>query len=118
MFLSAQYGAWTSAHSLTPDLPAGEVRILPKSLYGKNALLEDVPHSFFTHYYDSSWHADDAAFVGFLGHWGKALMWIGLLILVGGLVRLALAPHTRQRKYSLGRMSGYDNIMPRWKKRN
>lgn len=118
MFLSAQYGAWTSAHPATPDLPGGEVRILPKSLYGKNALPEEAPHSFFSHYYGSSWHADDAAFIGFLGHWGKALMWIGLLVLVGGLVRLALAPHSRQRKYSLGRIGGYDVMMPRWKKRN
>ena len=118
MFLSAQYGAWTSAHPATPDQPGGEVRILPKSLYGKNAQPEEVPHSYFSHYYGSSWHADDAAFVGFLGHWGKVLMWIGLFILVGGLVRLALAPHSRQRKYSLGRIGGYDVMMPRWKKRN
>ena len=118
MFLSAQYGAWTSAHPATPEQPGGEVRILPKSLYGKNAQPEEVPHSYFSHYYGSSWHADDAAFVGFLGHWGKALMWIALFVLVGGLVRLALAPHTRQRKYALGRIGGYDVMMPRWKKRN
>ena len=118
MFLSAQYGAWTSAHPATEEYPGGEVRILPKSLYGKNAKPEEAPHSYFSHYYGSSWHADDAAFIGFLGHWGKVLMWIGLLILVGGLIRLALAPHSRQRKYSLGRISGYDVMMPRWKKRN
>lgn len=118
MFLSGQYGAWTSAHPATDELPGGEVRILPKSLYGKNAKPEEAPHSFFSHYYGSSWHADDAAFIGFLGHWGKVLMWIGLVVLVGGLIRLALAPHSRQRKYSLGRISGYDVMMPRWKKRN
>lgn len=118
MFLSAQYGAWTSAHPATLEYPGGEVRILPKSLYGKNALPEEAPHSFFSHYYGSSWHADDAAFIGFLGHWGKVLMWVGLLVLVSGLVRLALAPHSRQRKYSLGRIGGYDVMMPRWKRRN
>ena len=118
MFLSGQYGAWTSAHPPTPEFPGGEVRILPKSLYGKNALPEEAPHTFFSHYYGSSWHADDAAFISFLGHWGKALMWIGLLVLVGGLIRLALAPHSRQKRYSLGRIGGYDVMMPRWKKRN
>lgn len=42
------------------------VRILPKSLYGKNILPEDAPHSFFWHYYGSSWHAGDAGFIGFV----------------------------------------------------
>lgn len=118
MFLSTQYGSWTSSHPATEENPGGEVRILPKSLYGKNAQPEEAPHTFFSHYYGSSWHADDAAFIGFLGNWGKILMWVGLLVLVVGLVRLALVPHTRQRRYSLGRISGYDVMMPRWKKRN
>ncbi|TFK43434.1 glycosyltransferase family 32 protein, partial [Crucibulum laeve] len=76
MFLSAQYGIYTSSHPTTFN---EDVRILPKSLYGKNAKEEDVPHSFFSHFYGSSWHADDAAFIGFLGSWGKALMWVGLV---------------------------------------
>ncbi|KIJ70066.1 glycosyltransferase family 32 protein, partial [Hydnomerulius pinastri MD-312] len=73
MFLSAQYSIYTSSHPITPEEP-GDVRILPKSLYGKNAKVGEAPHSFFSHFYGSSWHADDAAFIGFLGHWGKALM--------------------------------------------
>jgi len=118
MYLSFQYGFWTSANPNTKEFPSGEVRILPKSLYGKNASPEEAPHSFFTHYYGSSWHADDAAFIGFLGTWGKGLMWVGLVVLVLGLARLALAPHRRQRKYTLGRVGGYEVMMPRWKRRN
>ncbi|KAF7793672.1 hypothetical protein EIP86_004787 [Pleurotus ostreatoroseus] len=118
MFLSIQYGHWTGIHPATPEKPGGEVRVLPKSLYGKNMLPQDAPHSFFSHYYGSSWHADDAAFIAFLGHWGKILMWVGLVVLVVGLVRLALVPHTRQRKYSLGRIGGYEVMMPRWRRKN
>ena len=118
MFLSIQYGHWTGIHPATAENPGGEIRVLPKTLYGKNMLPEDAPHSFFSHYYGSSWHADDAAFIAFLGHWGKILMWIGLAILVFGLVRMALVPHTRQRKYSFGRLGGYEVMMPRWKKKN
>ncbi|KAI0750745.1 nucleotide-diphospho-sugar transferase [Daedaleopsis nitida] len=115
MFLSAQYGAWTSTHPLTPDLPGGEVRILPKSLYGKNAKPEEAPHSFFVHYYGSSWHADDAAFIGFLGKWGKGLMWIGMVVLVAGLIRLALAPRPKSR---IPRIGGYEVLIPRWTAKN
>ncbi|KAI0347225.1 hypothetical protein BDW22DRAFT_1404840 [Trametopsis cervina] len=116
MFLSFQYGFWNSANPPTKEFPGGEVRILPKSLYGKNALPEEAPNSFFTHYYGSSWHADDAAFIGFLGSWGKPLMWIGLVVLIIGVGRLVLAP--RRRKSRLGRVGGYEVMMPRWKKRN
>lgn len=112
MFLSAQYGLWTSSHPATPDMPGGEVRILPKPLYGKNAKPEEAPHSFFSHFYGSSWHADDAAFFGFLGAWGKGVMWIGLLVLVLGLVRMALLPSAKQR--NLRRIGGYEVMMPRW----
>ncbi|KAF8165248.1 glycosyltransferase family 32 protein, partial [Crassisporium funariophilum] len=76
MFLSAQYGLYTASH---PNTAFQDVRILPKSLYGKNAREDEAPHSFFSHFYGSSWHADDAAFIGFLGTWGKGLMWFGLL---------------------------------------
>lgn len=118
MFLSAQYGLYTTAHPPTLQNPGGEVRILPKSLYGKNAKPEEAPHSFFSHYYGSSWHADDAAFIGFLGKWGKILMWIGLAILVFGVIRMALSPHAKQRKYSLRRIGGYEVMMPRWRTRD
>ena len=57
----AQYGLYTASHPPTPEQPGGEIRVLPKSLYGKNAKPEEAPHSFFSHYYGSSWHADDAA---------------------------------------------------------
>ena len=118
MFLSAQYGLYTASHPPTAEYPGGEVRILPKSLYGKNAKPEEAPHSYFTHYYGSSWHADDAAFIGFLGKWGKILMWVGLVVLVFGVIRLALAPHVKQRRYSLRRIGGYEVVMPRWRTQN
>lgn len=118
MFLSAQYGLYTSSHPFTPQLPGGDVRILPKALYGKNAKPEEAPHTFFAHYYGSSWHADDAAFIGFLGKWGKILMWIGLVILVLGLLKMALAPHAKKRKYSLRRIGAYDVLIPRWRSHN
>lgn len=117
MFLSAQYGLYTSAHPVTPDHPEGEVRILPKSLYGKNAKEGEAPHSFFTHFYGSSWHADDAAFIGFLGKWGKGLMWVGLVVLVFGLIRMVVSSD-KQRKYRLRKIGNYDVILPRWVQRN
>lgn len=105
MFLSAQYGIFNSAHP-TED----PVRILPKSLYGKNAKEGEAPHSFFSHFYGSSWHADDAAFIGFLGTWGKGLLWIGVLVLIIGMVRMMWPG--KQRRYGL-RMGGYDVLLPR-----
>ncbi|KAH9482747.1 Inositol phosphoceramide mannosyltransferase 3 [Psilocybe cubensis] len=103
MFLSAQYGLYTASH---PNSALQEVRILPKSLYGKNARENEAPHSFFSHFYGSSWHADDAAFIGFLGTWGKLLMWLGLFILVVGLVRL---PSKQGRRFT----RGYEIVFPR-----
>ncbi|TDL29482.1 hypothetical protein BD410DRAFT_817578 [Rickenella mellea] len=111
MFLSAQYGIWTSSHLPTPEMPGGEVRILPKSLYGKNAKPEEAPHTFFSHFYGSSWHADDAAFIGFLGKWGKGLMWVGLVILVFGFARLLW--QKRSKRDSTGRIGGYEVLLPR-----
>ncbi|THH14885.1 hypothetical protein EW146_g5508 [Bondarzewia mesenterica] len=117
MFLSAQYGLYSSSHPVTPEKPDGGIRVLPKSLYGKNAKPEEAPHSFFTHYYGSSWHADDAAFIGFLGKWGKGLMWVGLAVLVFGIVRLLLT-NSKQRNYSLPRIGGYEVLLPRWVERS
>ncbi|KAF8529045.1 nucleotide-diphospho-sugar transferase [Hysterangium stoloniferum] len=117
MFLSAQYGLYTASHPPSPDRPGGDVRILPKSLYGKNAKPEEAPHSFFSHHYGSSWHADDAAFITFLGNWGKGLMWVGLVVLVIGIIRLLLQrqfkPHhgeRSRRRFAFGR---YDVVLPR-----
>jgi len=115
MFLSAQYSIYTSSHPITPDEP-GDVRILPKSLYGKNAKPGEAPHSFFSHFYGSSWHADDAPFISFLSHWGTLLMWLGLVVFLWGIYRLALPSNSR--KYTLRRIGGYDVLLPRWTQRN
>ncbi|KAK0206408.1 glycosyltransferase family 32 protein [Desarmillaria ectypa] len=109
MFLSAQYSIFTSSHASAVSDP---IRVLPKSLYGKNAKEGEAPHSFFSHFYGSSWHADDAAFIGFLGHWGKVLMWIGLIVLLLGLFSIAFPG--KQRRYSLRRIGGYEVLFPRW----
>jgi hypothetical protein len=111
MFLSVQYGLYTASHPIGPGSP-GEVRILPKSLYGKNAKPVEAPHAFFSHYYGSSWHADDAAFIGFLGKWGKGLMVVGGVVLVLGLIRSALPSNKRRR------IGGYEVVLPRWTQRN
>ncbi|KAG7096836.1 hypothetical protein E1B28_004245 [Marasmius oreades] len=106
MFLSAQYGIFTSAHG-TDD----PIRILPKFLYGKNAREGEAPNAFFSHFYGSSWHADDAAFIGFLGNWGKSLLWIGLVVLFFGLVVIGVPG--RRHRYTLRRIGGYDVLFPR-----
>ncbi|GAA96098.1 glycosyltransferase family 32 protein [Mixia osmundae IAM 14324] len=85
MFLSAQYGLWPA----NPITGAREIRILPKSLYGKNAKPEEALHAFFTHYYGSSWHDGDSGFILFLGKRGKLLMRLGMIILALGVARLA-----------------------------
>ncbi|BGP36475.1 hypothetical protein JCM10450v2_000375 [Rhodotorula kratochvilovae] len=85
MFLSAVYGMWPK------ELDEGverQVRILPRKWYGKNAPLSEMETSYFDHFYGSSWHADDAGFITFLGKFGMALMYIGLGIVVLGVVRL------------------------------
>lgn len=105
MFLSAQYGLYTAAHRNTAF---EDVRILPKALYGKNAKEDEAPHSFFSHFYGSSWHSDDAAFIGFLGSWGKFLMWIGLAVLI---ISLLYMPSKQRR--NLRRIGGYEILLPR-----
>ncbi|GAA6053466.1 hypothetical protein JCM3770_005178 [Rhodotorula araucariae] len=85
MFLSAVYGMWPK------DVDEGaerQVRILPRRWYGKNAPLSEMETSYFDHFYGSSWHADDAGFITFLGKFGMALMYIGLGIVVLGVARL------------------------------
>lgn len=86
MYVSAQYGLYTASHP--HRTPAEDVRVLAKSLYGKNASPLEAPHSFFSHHYGSSWHADDAGFITFLGKWGRTLMRFGAIILVFGLARV------------------------------
>jgi inositol phosphorylceramide mannosyltransferase catalytic subunit len=114
MFLSAQYGLYTASH---PESAALQLRVLPKSMYGKNAKPGEAPHSFFSHFYGSSWHADDAAFIGFLGKWGNGLMWVGLVVLVIALGRLVLSGN-RRRKYSLRRISVYEVLLRKWTLQN
>lgn len=114
MFLSMQYGMYTSAHPVTDALPGGEVRILSKPLYGKNAKEGEAPHAFFSHHYGSSWHSDDAAFITFLGKWGKFLMKVGLVFLFFGILRMYTV---RRRSHgSLRRrlaFTRYDLLLPR-----
>jgi hypothetical protein len=94
MFVSASYGLYVDAHGLaipsTPDNPSAGfkgIRVLPKSLYGKNAKPSDAPNAFFRHYYGSSWHANDAGFLIFLRDNGKILIFIGSCIALYGLGR-------------------------------
>ncbi|KAG9087132.1 hypothetical protein FRC06_002721 [Ceratobasidium sp. 370] len=107
MFLSAQLSLFASRN---PSL-ASEVRVLSKPLYGKNAKPEEAPHAFFTHHYGSSWHADDAGFITFLGKYGRILMYVGLALLLFGLYRLlrTRAPGSPVRR----RGSGYTLLLPR-----
>ncbi|OCH87495.1 glycosyltransferase family 32 protein [Obba rivulosa] len=112
MFLSAQYAAYTSTHPPLPGALREEVRVLPKSLYGKHATPEEAPCAFFAHYYGSSWHAGDAPFVGFLGAWGKGLMWISVSVLVYSAFRLALAPSSQKRRRSLVCFVDYEAHVP------
>jgi len=101
MFLSAQYAIYTSAHPLSDSHQRYEVRVLPKSLYGKNADPVLVPHSFFAHFYGSSWHADDAGFIGFLGTSGITVMWIAGIIVALLVGRVVYQRYTN-RKSSTG----------------
>src|ERR1700733_6701123 len=86
MYVSAQYGLYVASHP--HRAPADNVRVLAKSLYGKNASPLEAPNSFFSHHYGSSWHADDAAFITFLGRWGRMLMKFGPVLLAFGLARV------------------------------
>ncbi|CUA69060.1 Inositol phosphoceramide mannosyltransferase 3 [Rhizoctonia solani] len=108
MFLSAQLSLFQSRN---PTI-ANQVRVLSKPLYGKNAKPEEAPHAFFAHYYGSSWHADDAGFITFLGSHGRLLMILGLALLLFGLYRVfrpgAPGSPTRRR-----RGSGYTILLPR-----
>lgn len=109
MFLSAQYSIFTASHAAVQSDP---IRILPKSLYGKNAKEGEAPNSFFSHFYGSSWHADDAGFIAFLNHWGKILMWIGLVVLIIGAISFVY-PGKQRGRYGLGRAGGYEVLLPR-----
>ncbi|KAK9900441.1 glycosyltransferase family 32 protein [Cystobasidium minutum MCA 4210] len=90
MFISAIYSMWGRILQRGMGIDPSQshlyqrVRILPKSLYGKNILPEDAPHSFYWHYYGSSWHAGDAGFIGFLGKYGYRILLLGCTLVVLG----------------------------------
>ncbi|KAI3626890.1 hypothetical protein GLX27_001442 [Malassezia furfur] len=94
MFVSAVYRMFSDAHpTVMPSTPAQPtqgfrgVRVLPKSLYGKNAKPSEAPDSFFEHMYGSSWHEGDAGFLIFLRKYGRLLMLAGVGVIVLGLRR-------------------------------
>ena len=97
MFLSVQYSLYTKTHPPTIKTPGGDIRVLPKSLYGKNAKPGEAPHSFFEHYYGSSWHSDDAWLWKFLAAWGIRLMYVGVVVLVVLGIRLFLQRNKKKR---------------------
>ena len=99
MFVSAVYRMHADSHFLavqsTHEKPMQGfqgVRVLPKSLYGKNAKPEEVPDAFFEHMYGSSWHEGDAGFLIFLRKYGRLLMVIGAAVVAYGLRRFYLGP--------------------------
>ncbi|KIY67946.1 glycosyltransferase family 32 protein [Cylindrobasidium torrendii FP15055 ss-10] len=107
MFLSAQYAIYTSSHPASASDP---IRVLARSLYGKNAKNGEAPNSFFDHFYGSSWHAEDAGFIAFLLRWGKTLMWVGLVVFIIGIISIFFPAKQRNR---LRRMGGYEILFPR-----
>lgn len=126
MLVSASYALWVDAKGVSlpsdrshPNRGRSGVRVLPKSLYGKN-LPPDLArkHAFFKHFYGSSWHANDAGFIQALGKRGKYLFLLGVAILVYGLLRRAsiIPPLTLGRIagpllrliYSLSRAAGFN----------
>ncbi|KAJ1027582.1 hypothetical protein NDA18_003583 [Ustilago nuda] len=97
MFVSASYGLYVDVHGpafpSTPKQPEAGfkgIRVLPKSLYGKNVKPKDAPDSFFSHFYGSSWHANDAGFLIFLRKYGRLLIFVGLCVVLYGLFRTLL----------------------------
>lgn len=82
MFLSAMLALWNSKGVID------QIRLLPKSLYGKNIDASEAPLAFFWHYYGSSWHSGDSDFIFFLFHFGKTLMNLAALVIVLGSCKL------------------------------
>jgi mannosyltransferase OCH1-like enzyme len=97
MFVSASYGLYVDVHGPAfpstpkqPDAGFKGVRVLPKSLYGKNVKPIDAPDAFFSHFYGSSWHANDAGFLIFLRKYGRVLIVLGLGVVLYGFFRTLL----------------------------
>lgn len=105
MFVSAMYRQFVNGH--TPAAPSTPtqvdrgftgVRVLPKSLYGKNLAENEAPDSFFVHMYGSSWHANDAGFLIFLRKYGYLLIALGVLFIVIGARRTCISAMTTVAK--------------------
>ena len=101
MFVSAMYRQFVNGHTAaapsTPSQPGrgfSGVRVLPKSLYGKNLDEDEAPDSFFLHMYGSSWHANDAGFLIFLRKYGYALITLGVLLVLVGARRTCMSAAT------------------------
>lgn len=109
MFVSASYGLYVDVHG--PAFPSSPkqpeagfkgVRVLPKSLYGKNVKPADAPDAFFSHFYGSSWHANDAGFLIFLRDHGRLLVFIGVCVVIYGLFRTMLPSFLWKLGYRAG----------------
>ncbi|GAC96488.1 glycosyltransferase [Pseudozyma hubeiensis SY62] len=97
MFVSASYGLYVDVHGPAfpstpkqPEMGFKGVRVLPKSLYGKNVKPVDAPDAFFSHFYGSSWHANDAGFLIFLRKYGRFLIFVGVCVVLYGVFRTLL----------------------------
>lgn len=113
MFISAIYSMWCRILQKGVGIDPAQnhlyqrVRILPKSLYGKNISPDDAPLSFYFHYYGSSWHAGDAGFIGFLGKYGYRILLLGSTVVFLGFCyllwskRRQILRSPRYRKVSL-----------------
>lgn len=102
MFVSAIYRQFVNSHTAAaPSTPMQAargfqgVRVLPKSLYGKNLDEDEAPDSFFVHMYGSSWHANDANFLIFLRKYGYILLALGLLLVLLGARRTCVTVFSR-----------------------
>jgi len=101
MFVSAMYRQFVNGHTpAAPSTPSAVdrgftgVRVLPKSLYGKNLAEDEAPDSYFLHMYGSSWHANDAGFLIFLRKYGYMLIALGLLLVLVGARRTCMSALT------------------------
>nr|CDI52367.1 related to SUR1-required for mannosylation of sphingolipids [Melanopsichium pennsylvanicum 4] len=109
MFVSASYGLYVDVHGpafpSTPKQPEAGfkgIRVLPKSLYGKNVKPKDAPDAFFSHFYGSSWHANDAGFLIFLRKYGRLLIFAGVCVVIYGIFRNLLPSFLWRLGYRAG----------------
>lgn len=124
MFVSTLYRIYVSLQNKVAPSNAAAiergfhgVRVLPKTLYGKNIAPQDAPDSFFVHMYGSSWHAGDAGFLIFLRKNGYIFITIGVLIVLISVRKQVLVGATRvvrgvlslvKHRSSVDTASGFD----------